>query len=352
MKNYPENGYNLSDLNELAIEADIYVNEPSKRKVKKSRIQEVIPMLDEVAGPLYLEQPVRIFGVHARSVFDKGSGGIKHYMSPGQVTGISEGFMAVDYDNWPDLFADEGNERHLRLIAELKERAVGSIGISHLLRRRIITVSRPDLLTSHHIINRAVAPVASSFLFPEIEQSLVMDEEQRLAEFARIMHVSSPKTAEKLDNIRLALLTGNDPLISLIDCSKDFYDLCNYGDHNAVSAAHDYMNIMTGPRFFGKVYRFNDLPPPSLVRSQGGPMEICQFNAIDHYDFLMVSLAIGRELEQKDNMLRTNQNNTLYAVARIYENGAVGSSQIFLPIDKLQNKNFTVINPQNEELPV
>jgi len=345
MKNPTESGYNLSDLNELALEADIYVNEPSRRRARKRRINEVLPMLDETARPLYIDQPVRVFGVHGRSEFMVEQGAIKHYMSAGQVTGISEGFVAIDYDKWGDMFTEQGDERHFRLLSELRERAVGSVGIAHLVRRKMITFSRADLLSAYVLISRAVAPVASSYLYPETEQPLVMHEEERLDELVRILSVSSPELSEVFARMQAKVKSEADPLIALSECAEDFSRLCNEGDVNAVSAAHDYLNLVAGPRFFGRIYRFNELLPPSLIREPQGPVQICEFNDTQ-FDMLMMNLVIGREVEQRGNTLLLNDNNALYAVARLYEDGAVGPSDFYIPLDKLQGKDFSVISSE------
>jgi len=342
MKNTPhETGYSLDDLNQLALEADMYVNEPTRLKQRKRRLGEVIPMLDDLAREYYIDQPVRVFGIHARSEFKKETGIIHQYMSPGQVTGISEGFSAIDFDDLALHFSQGGDERHLRLIRELRERSVGSLGIGHLVRRSIITSNMPNFLMSAHYINRAIAPVATSVLYPEAQASSVLDNNERLDELLRILCVSrGQETAEVFGRIKDALTNAPDPLVGLANCAEHFSQLCASGDPNLVTAAHDYLNIVAGPKLFGRVYSFPESMPPSLIRPQEGGTHILQFPAENEHSFLFMNLAIANNLVQSNNMIRMNEERALYAVTHLYEDGAVDPSLIFIPIGELKNRAF------------
>jgi hypothetical protein len=345
MKNSPhETGYSLDDLNQLALEADMYVNEPARLKQRKRRLGEVIPMLDDMARNYYIDQPVRVFGIHARSEYKKDTNTIHQYMSPGQVTGISEGFSAIDFDDLSMHFSQGGDERHLRLIRELRERSVGSIGIGHLVRRSIVTSNIPNFLMSAHYINRAIAPVATSVLYPEIHESSVLGNDERLVELLRILCVSRrQETIEAFGKIQDAVTNAPDPLVGLANCAEHFSELCARGDPNLVTAAHDYLNIVAGPRLFGKVYSFPESMPPSLVRPQEGGTHILQFPTGDEHSFLFTNLAIANNLEQSNNVIKMNDEAALYAVTHLYEDGAVDPSLIFIPIGGLKDRAFKVL---------
>jgi hypothetical protein len=330
----------LKDLSELALEADMYVNEPARLKQRKKRINEVIPMLDEVAGPHYVGQPVRVIGVHARSEFRRESSTLVQYMSAGQVTGTSEGFTAVNYDELTSHFDKGGDERHLRLIRELQEKSVGSIGISHLIRRSIITTNSPGHLTSAHYINRAVAPVATSVIYPKEYRPAELNAEERLDELMKILHVGRSQTAEAFVRLQESVTTEQDPMKGLTECAADFKEICERGDPNTISAAHDYLNLVAGPKLFGRIYTFPEALPPSLIRTTEGKTRILQFPEENPHSFLVMDLAIAGELETKDDTIKMNDQRTLYAVAHLYENGAIDPSSIFIPIDKLKDHPF------------
>jgi hypothetical protein len=338
-----ENSYSLEDLRELAVEADIYVNEPTRLKTRKSRIKEVIPMLDEVAGPLYIDKPVRVFGVHGRAEFQRETSTIKQYLSPGQVKGISEGFIVVNYEQLAQQVHQDGDERQSRLISEIQERSVGALGVSHLVRRQIITANRPDYLTSVHYINRAIAPISSSFLFPEESQSALLANEERLEELIRILRVSSPESAKAFAKMQNALVNAPDPLQGLSDCAADFKSFCEAGDDNAIAAAHDYLQIVAGPKLFGSVYTFADALPPSLIQPPQGRLAILQFPPENSYSMLVTNLVIAKDLVQKNDQLCMEGGRALYALGHLYDEGVIDSSSIYIPVEQLQDINFSVL---------
>jgi hypothetical protein len=344
--------YSLDDLKELAIEADIYVNESSSPSVASQRSVEIMGLLNETAEGLYTAQQVSIFGIYkaAKPVMTpEGLWASRTYLEKGALTGLASGFMVVDYEtHFKDVLAVD-KEQYNDLYLQLRERSLGRYGVSHLLLLGERPLQSRDLL--HQAINHygALAPIATSSLFVDGDEAYVPPEKieaYKYQEGRRTIESADPLIRSFMGELETKLLESDDPLTSLASVAKDFRRVSNNVNEALRIAMTRRIKEVVLDSIAGAVYRFEKGMPLSLLKSPKSTNATpCTFSPEAPY--VIYLREIGRAPYYQDaakpHDVKYDDQEALYVTGSFIADGYVMDDTFFIPLEHISNYDYTLV---------
>jgi hypothetical protein len=320
--------FTLTDLHEVTAEADAYVNGAPSPKQADRRSKEVIESLNGRIAPHYLHQLVSIYGIHKKVHPDKRNN-LHVYMKDGELSGMSDGFIVVDFDkDFEDIGKDEYPMQN-ELYERLRLFAPDRYAVSHLVRLGSIGGRTDDFLIEQGIVFRGFAPAFANELF--MEEDVDIPDDSKLLETERLINLTDESKIKYVEHIRGVLEQSDDPLPALIANARKFRGM----DQPTQYSLHRMIQGMVKDNLIGQSYEFQEgLPLFFLQNSDGsGTPKTCDYRM----KFMIADVCPGPhyEVSTDGESGTTSDESALYLAGYEVTDGVLGGSLMVVPLEYL-----------------
>lgn len=253
-------GYEVSQVREMAIEAQAYLNDARDPTDAAKRGLEIVDLLDNAAD--YNNEYVALYGLYKRAYLLK-DGSSKKFLDDSPIYGISDGFMVSDFGFVAKDLPDTPRQRDL--LAKMEEFTDGPYAVFHRLKTGGGQQIGDDGLVVRDISVYAAAPIGSAAVFPNrIEPVDELLAEEHLEEAERVIASAGPFFKDMMERIEYDL-KNVDVIEGLIFAARKFRGICEAGDKIVRSAALTRLSALTVEHLRGKTILASENIPLSLM---------------------------------------------------------------------------------------